>query len=103
MRPSSAIAALLLPLAGCAFMHDPSRMAGPWHDPMAPFDVKALGDEVCAMRDLPLREPLDVRALSDDDFTFRFFGVRDLSGRERTEAADAFWKGFGFAPPGVSG
>ncbi len=103
VRLPSAVAALLLSLAGCAFMHDPSRMPGPWRDPMAPIYVTALGDEVCAMRDLPLRHALDVRALSDDNFAFRFFALRDRSGPDRTEAEDWFWKGFGFAPPGVSG
>jgi len=103
VRPSPAVATLLLSLAGCAFMHDPSRMPGRWRDPMDPIDVQALGDEVCALRDLPLKRALDVHALTDDDFAFRFYGVSDGSGRARTEAEDAFWKGFAFVPPGVSG
>ncbi len=93
MRSTPLAAVLALSLASCAFMRDP----------MAPIDVQALGDEVCAMRDLPLRHGLDVRTLSDDDFTFRFFAVGGSSGRDRTEADDAFWKGFGFVPPSVSG
>jgi hypothetical protein len=63
---------------------------------LEPIDVKALSERIAKLHRLPIQEPIEIQALSDDDFHRRLL-ARDRGGRSARRARGAFWQTFGLS------